>query len=307
MGFVRSPIFYMGNKYEILDQLISLFPSHIKTFYDLFGGSGCVSGNAQADKIVYNELNDNIANLFKVFMEHTADDINNYILECIKKYDLNTEGTDVRQNVPSIRDIREFYNYNYLKFRDDYNKSERDYLMLFTLTFWSFCNLIRFNSDSEFNMPYGNGCYRESVHKRQIEDWCNLIKNKDIEVRQEDAFNILCDEKFDKQDFIYLDPPYSNTTAIYNEQRAFGGWTIEDDMRLFSILETLNNQGIRWGMSNVFKNKEFTNDHLIKWCEDNNWNVYYLTKNYVSLGKGNANSEEVYICNYTPDKFISLF
>lgn len=296
----------MGNKYEILDQLLSLFPSNVNTFYDLFGGSGCVSGNVQANKVVYNELNNNIVQLYKLFVDYDADYINNYILSCIEKYGLNTEGTDVRQNVPNIREVREQYNQRYLKFRDAYNKSERDYLMLYVLTYYSFSNLIRFNSDSEFNMPYGNRCYTME-HKKQIEDWCEKIHKSNIEIREKDAFDILTTENFGKDDFIYLDPPYSNTMAIYNEQRAFGGWSVDDDFRLFSILEKLNKQGIRWGMSNVFKNKDSVNEHLIKWCKDNNWNVYYLTKNYASLGKGNANSEEVYICNYTPDKFVSLF
>lgn len=150
----------MGNKYEILDQLLSLFPSNVNTFYDLFGGSGCVSGNVQANKVVYNELNNNIVQLYKLFVDYDADYINNYILSCIEKYGLNTEGTDVRQNVPNIREVREQYNQRYLKFRDAYNKSERDYLMLYVLTYYSFSNLIRFNSDSEFNMPYGNRCCR---------------------------------------------------------------------------------------------------------------------------------------------------
>lgn len=45
--YIKSPIFYMGNKYRLLPQLIPLFPSNINTFYDLFGGSGCMSGNVE--------------------------------------------------------------------------------------------------------------------------------------------------------------------------------------------------------------------------------------------------------------------
>ena len=36
--FLRSPIFYMGNKLRLLDQLIPLFPHECTTFVDLFGG-----------------------------------------------------------------------------------------------------------------------------------------------------------------------------------------------------------------------------------------------------------------------------
>lgn len=190
------------------------------------------------------------------------------------------------------------HNENYLKFREYYNNSsERDYIDLYTLTYFSFCNLIRFNQKNQFNMPFGNRCFLEE-HKDKIKNACEILKNKNIKFKNENAFDVLNETKFEKDDFIYLDPPYTNTTAIYNEKRAFGGWNIEDDKRLFLILEELNKEGIKWGLSNVFENKGIKNEHLINWCKENNWNVYHLNKNYASLGKGNANSDEVYICNY---------
>ena len=59
-------------------------------------------------------------------------------------------------------------------------------------------------------------------------------------------------------------------------------------------------------MSNVFENKGNKNEHLIKWCKDNKWIVYHLNKNYSALGKGNANSDEVYICNYSNNTWEDL-
>jgi site-specific DNA-adenine methylase len=47
----------MGNKYDLIEQLIPLFPDNIDTFYDLFGGSAVLSINVKANKTVYNELN----------------------------------------------------------------------------------------------------------------------------------------------------------------------------------------------------------------------------------------------------------
>ena len=135
----------MGNKYKLLEQLIPLFPTNINTFYDIFGGSGVVSGNINAKYIKYNEINNNIVELYKLFLKYTPEDIDYSIRQYIHSYNLNTEGTDVRQNNPNIKEVRDFYNKNYINFRDAYNKSYRDYLMLYTLTFYSFSNLIRFN------------------------------------------------------------------------------------------------------------------------------------------------------------------
>ena len=52
-------------------------------------------------------------------------------------------------------------------------------------------------------MPYGNRCYCEK-HYQQMKDWYELIKDKDIEIKQENAFDILQDTIFNKDDFIYL-------------------------------------------------------------------------------------------------------
>ena len=69
MKYLESPIFYMGNKYKLLKQLIPLFPKQCDTFLDLFGGSGVVSMNYQGTrKTIYNEFNGNIVNLIKIIV-----------------------------------------------------------------------------------------------------------------------------------------------------------------------------------------------------------------------------------------------
>ena len=99
------------------------------------------------------------------------------------------------------------------------------------------------------------------------------------------------------------DCPYTNTNAVYNEKRAFGGWSIDDDKKLFKVLENLNKRGIKWGLSNVFENRGIRNEHLVKWCEENNWNVHHLERNYNPFRGGEkSNSDEVFITNYEDDK-----
>lgn len=302
---LKSPIFYMGNKYKLLPQLLPLFPKNINRFYDLFGGSGCVSGNVEASMVIYNELNENICDLFCMFIDLGSTSIIQDIENNIEKFDLNKEGVNIRQNDERAKENREKYSNNYLKFRDYYNKHQDNITDLYTLTFYSFSNLIRFNSKSEFNMPYGNRCFCQK-HKEQIIEWCNMLKHKNIVACCNDYKDILKSDNLGENDFVYVDPPYSNTLAIYNEKRAFGGWTIDSDYELFDILEDLDMKGVKWGMSNVFVNKGNINDHLIKWCKENNWYVYHLNKTYSALGKGNANSDEVYICNYLEDKWEDL-
>ena len=47
----RSPLFYVGDKYKLMKQLINLFPKEINNFYEPFVGGGTVFLNIEAKNI----------------------------------------------------------------------------------------------------------------------------------------------------------------------------------------------------------------------------------------------------------------
>ncbi len=293
---IKSPIFYMGNKYDLLDELLTYFPKkeEVDTFIDLFGGSGVVSINVPYDKITYNEINHNITNLLKMLVETPPKEIINHIKHRVIEFDLPQTGVKKKDNEYSK------YKRNYLNYRKFYNKQKtKNYLDLFTLTFFSFSNLIRFNNKKEFNMPFGNGCFLFGEHDINLELFKNVMKNKNIIIKNKNAFDILYNITENKGQFIYLDPPYSNTLAVYNEKKAGGGWNIDDDNKLFQELNRLNELGVKWAMSNVLENKGIKNTHVEEWAIENNYKIIeFHNKEYSALGKGSANTREVLIINY---------
>ena len=295
---IKSPIFYMGNKYKLLDNLLTYFPKKetVDEFIDLFGGSGVVSINVPYEKITYNEINHNITNLFKMLVETPPKEIINHIKHRVIEFDLPQKGVEKIDNEYSK------YKKNYLNFRKFYNKQNpKNYLDLYTLTYFSFSNLIRFNSKNEFNMPYGHRSFLSDEHDINIELFYNIMKNKSVDVQNKDAFEILYNITENKGQFIYLDPPYANTMAIYNESRAFGGWGLDDDHKLFDELDRLDKLGVRWAMSNVLENKGIKNEHIESWAIRGGYKIIdFENKTYAALGKGNAESREVLIVNYEP-------
>ncbi len=63
---IKPPLRWPGSKMNILDWILSEFPEH-KCFVDVFGGSGAVLLNkTPSNNDVYNDLNGNLATLFKV-------------------------------------------------------------------------------------------------------------------------------------------------------------------------------------------------------------------------------------------------
>lgn len=282
----------MGNKKKLINKgLIDLFPKNIDRFVDLFAGSAVVSMNVNADSYWINDIDYHLYELYAMFKHFSSDVIIRHIENRIDEYHLAKERTSHK----IFKDNRvENYKSAYIKFRDYYNKSDRFILDFYTLMFYSFSQQFRFNNKGDFNMPCGNDCFSEK-NKEYIVEGCKFFKQDNVKITNGNAVN-LNTEELHNNDFVYLDPPYLNTTATYNENN---GWTEGNENKLYELCERLNANGIRFGMSNVFENKGIKNSKLIDWCENNNWNVFMFDKfTYMACGKGNSNAKEVFITNY---------
>ena len=51
-NLIRSPFFYVGDKYRILSQILPYFPTKINTYIEPFVGGGSVFLNVNAEKFV---------------------------------------------------------------------------------------------------------------------------------------------------------------------------------------------------------------------------------------------------------------
>lgn len=290
---IISPIFYMGNKKKLIKKgLIDLFPKEINTMIDLFGGSSVVSMNTTANKYFVSDINGNLVSLYKLFKYNNSDSIISHIKQRIDEFELPRERTR-RCDFKDKEDVIEKYKNSYVKFREYYNEN-KNVMDFYTLMFYSFSQQFRFNNKGDFNMPYGTDCFSE-LNEEYIKNGCNFFGKDNVFVGQSD-FRTLNISELNENDFVYLDPPYLNTTAVYNEN---GGWSEKDEDDLYEVCEKLNKNGIKFGLSNVFSNKNIENTKLIDWCNKNNWNVYAFDKiSYSACGKGNSNAKEVFITNY---------
>nr|WP_307935497.1 DNA adenine methylase [Mycoplasmopsis bovis] len=74
--YIKSPLNYIGGKYKLLNQIVRYFPKNIDTFYDLFAGGCDVAINIKANKIVVNDINDSLINLYRFIYETELGKIN---------------------------------------------------------------------------------------------------------------------------------------------------------------------------------------------------------------------------------------
>ena len=179
-----------------------------------------------------------------------------------------------------------------MNLRKDYNKN-KDELLLYVLTIYCFCHQMRTDKQGNFNMPCGNGVFTKEnmAWIRESGEW---FKNKNFFLTNND-FRELKVDKLHKEDFVYLDPPYFNTTATYNENSS---WTLKDETDLHKLCEELTNNHIKFAMSNVFACKGVENKLLSEWCKNNDFRVEHLQGVYSACGKGNSQADEVLIMNY---------
>lgn len=223
----------MGSKRKLISKgLTDYFPKNIKRFYDLFSGGLSVTLNTKAEKYIINDINGFLFTLYAMFKYNSAEDIISKVKHYIDLYGLPKERTK-RNEYKNTGKIEE-YKENYKKARDYFNKT-RDTFGFYCLTFFSFSQQFRFNKEGDYNMPFGNDCF-SALNELYIKELCDFMQNNKVAIHNK-SYEHFIGEPLDEDDFVYLDPPYSITTAVYNESnRQDSGWGIRKILNCFGFL-----------------------------------------------------------------------
>ena len=277
---IKSPMNYVGGKYKLLPQILPLFPKDINTFVDLFCGGFNVGVNIEANKIIGNDLCKEIIEVYKGIQKEGLENSLNLIKNEINKYDLS------KTNEEGFKQIRSFY-----------NEGNKEWYIFYAMLTHAFNYQIRFNKKGEYNMPFGrNKSYFNPKLERNFIKFAKAIEEKNI-IFTNHNFKDLKINLLNKDDFVYLDPPYLITCASYNEQ---GGWNEEEEYSLLSLCDNLNNNNIKFALSNVLEHKGLKNEILMKWA--NNYKIHCLNYNYNNCNYQDKNKDsktiEVLITNY---------
>ena len=305
---IQSPLNYTGGKFKLLPQILPLFPKNINTFVDLFCGGCNVGINIDCESVIYNDLDENLLYLYNTFKNLDKQSVFEWIYEIINTYGLSLvsdKGYDYYK-CDSSKGLGSYNKENFLKLRADFNEKKKKgnydyyyYVMLYVIIVYAFNNQIRFNSNGEFNLPVGKRDFNKKMQQK-LSDFIDKIKEQNCK------FTCLDFREFDidtlgNNDFVYVDPPYLITCATYNEQ---GGWSETDEKDLLRFLDSLNEKGLRFALSNVLRSKGKENTILIEWLDKNkdkyravSLNYSYSNSNYQTKDK-TSNSEEVLIINY---------
>ena len=179
----------------------------------------------------------------------------------------------------------------YMFIRALYNKYDNSEYFYF-IREYCYSSMFRYNSNGEFNVPYGGISYNRKNFKRKID----YIKSKELQSHfvNTDIYNLDFEEfldkiKLTKNDFIFLDPPYDTDFSSY----ANNTFDKQDQERLANYL--INKCPARFML--VIKNTDFISELY----SDKGLYITSFDKTYMVSFKGrnNRDCEHLLITNYS--------
>jgi len=285
----------------------------IKLFADLFYeryGSYFIRSIREKDETIFMNLNihDFIIDAFTQYrfnfhnfniVERIELSINDKLRKFIKK-DISDNDDDVsyRCITTSICQafyftIRDMYNdWNCGGNYDSYSQLERSAQWLFIREF-CYGSMFRFGKNGNFNIPYGGYSYNKKCFSCKLDvitsdEVKTLFKKTNIYCS--DFEDVIKNQNYCEDDFMFLDPPYDTTFSEYDGN----AFSKEDHIRLFKCL---NQCKCKWMM--IIGKTDFITG-LYK-----NYNIREYDKQYMYQARGriydNKNTTHMIITNYTPN------
>ena len=299
MTAIRSPFFYVGDKYKLVEQLLPLFPEKVDKYVEPFLGGGSVLLNyVGANKYFASDIDDRIIGLHRKF--HSYKDHQDLLQDLAKYVDLygltfSANGVDVPKKLLADFPKTYFAKLNetaYNRMKSDYNESrDRDPLQLFLLVIYGFNRMWRFNSKGFFNIPVGNVDFNGNV-VTALKNYIESLGKRKVKFESGDFEKQIDKLQLGSNDFVYLDPPYLITGSEYNKI-----WDDTKEIELLNLLNKLNEMNVKFALSNVTDYKGKANSHLKKWMA--NYSVHDLKSNYINyFDNGIKSSREVLVTNY---------
>lgn len=310
-GLVKSPLNYTGNKFRILNQIIPFAPRKVNLMVDLFCGGATVGLNIPAKKVVFVDSNPRVINLLKHLSTYKSfEDLLSDILEIIYKYELSLSSVngykyykDQIKEINPNNGLKKYNEVGFYKLRETYNKLEdknekNANIMLYVLMVYAFNNDMRFSNSGDFNLPAGKTDFNLS-NARKLYHYLERVRQMNYEFICGDFSDPQIVELIEAADFVYMDPPYLITRAVYNESNK---WTNDDEHRLLSSIDYMVTNEKSFMLSNVLEKKNIKNEPLNYWVELNKDHIdvipieyHYRSSSYNKKNRDAAEKEVIII------------
>ena len=282
---LASPLNYIGGKFKLLPQILPFFPDDINELVDVFAGGLNVGVNIKCQRLIANDLNHFVIELLEVLGTTSTDELLNAIQMYISKYQLSKSNKE-----------------GFLRLRADYNQNPNP-IALYALICHSFNYQFRFNSDLEYNNPFGKdrSFFSPNLRRKLVLFNQRLLQTK-VDFYSLPFQELLAELDVSDSALFYFDPPYLLSTGSYNDgNRGFKDWNERQENALHDALDSLHAKGKRFILSNVTEHKGRRNEHLINWAQK--YKLIKLNFNYDNASYNSRSNKE----NFTQEVLIKNF
>lgn len=268
MKYIEGVMNYTGSKFKMLSQLIPEMDYTKNTFVDVFTGGGSIYTNVldKYESVIANDIITDLIGIHRGLLESD---------EIISKTKLLCPDKD---NPVGFGTLRKNYNDN---------PSPEG---LWALMLSSTNNMVRFNQNLKYNQTFGKRSWNDATQRKVNNFTEHIRKFKDNLVYLSTEF-----ENIEIKDdmMIYLDPPYSNTSAGYNAY-----WKKDDDEKLYKYIKNIDKIGASFMLSGVLEHDGKPCKLLERLILDG-YKVIELDFNYNKVSrKGKKDTKEIIIINY---------
>lgn len=231
---------WVGGKRQIINEINKYVPEEFKVYYEPFLGGAAVLLNLKPRSAIVNDVNSELINLYMVVKEKVDE-----LIENLKKH---KNEPDYFYDIRSLDREPE----NFQKLSD----IERASRMLY-LNKTCYNGLFRVNQQGQFNTPFGRYKNPNIVNEDVLRNVSKYFNTSNIQFLNKDYAKSL--KGISKDDFVYFDPPYDPLSdSSYFTGYDKGGFNREEQIRLKLVCDELNNQGVRFLLSN--SSTEFIHD-----------------------------------------------
>ena len=255
--------------------------------------------NVDADGYLLNDINSYVINLHRMLQGYIGRE-NEFVDELytiIDEYKLSLSlRSDVVPKDMKVANPKTYYaRYNkagYQRMKADFiNGGQQDMLRLYLLLVYGFNHMLRFNGKGVFNLPVGNVDFNQNVHDA-LHDYFCLLSQKQVQWFNMDYRQFLAEIDYQKDDLVYLDPPYLITFSEYNKL-----WNEVTERNLLAVLDQLNVRGVKFAISNVTHYRGRTNTIFLEWSAQ--YHTHSIKSNYISFNDNSIKHfSEVLVTNY---------
>ena len=266
---------WVGGKRQLMPEIRKMLPKGVanRPYYEPFIGGGALFFDLQPKRAIINDYNEELINVYTVIRDNP-----NELIEDLRKHENTAEyfykirAVDRQPLFALLSKIQRASRIIYLN-KTCYN------------------GLYRVNNAGEFNSPFGKYRNPNIVNEPVIRAVSKYLNSPQIQISNGDYELILRDMPINS--FVYLDPPYhpisesSNFTGYVQ-----GGWNDGDQLRLRDVCNRLNDNGIKFLLSNSAS--DFIRDIY------SGYNIHVVQANRAvnSNSSKRGQVDEFLICNY---------